>query len=265
MPSAESLLTVSGLCKSYAAPVLCDVDFDLRRGEVHALVGENGAGKTTLARIIAGVTRPEAGQMRLGGRPFAPATKQEAERRGVRIVMQELHVVGNLTVAENIYLAQLPRRWGLIDYAQLHADACEVMARVGLEGIAPDRPVHTLGIGQQQLVEIAAGLSRCCDLLILDEPTAALTDAEVERLFAQIERLKAAGTGILLKVCWALPGPVRYPGREPPNPATSHTLLDRHHLLQRTSHGGPYFSGSCCHSYQPGASPTLTYSMPAAR
>lgn len=197
MPSGESLLTIAGLWKSYAAPVLCDVDFDLRRGEVHALVGENGAGKTTLARIIAGVTRPEAGEMRLGGRLFAPATKQEAERRGIRIVMQELHVVGNLTVAENIYLAELPRRWGLIDYAQLHADACEVMARVGLEGIAPDRPVRTLGIGQQQLVEIAAGLSRRCDLLILDEPTAALTDTEVEQLFAQIERLKAAGTGIL--------------------------------------------------------------------
>ncbi len=197
MTASNSLLTCAGLWKSYAEPVLLDVDFDLRAGEVHALVGENGAGKTTLARIIAGLTRPEQGAMRLRGEPYAPASRADAERHSIRMVMQELNLVGNLTVAENIYIAQLPHRLGVINYRKLHADARELTARLGLGDVAPDQPVRTLGVGQQQLVEIAAGLSRRCDLLILDEPTAALTDADVERLFAQIERLKADGVGIL--------------------------------------------------------------------
>jgi len=198
MPEFEkSLLTISGLWKSYAAPVLCDVHFDLHPGEVHALVGENGAGKTTLARIISGLTEPDAGQMVLKGRPFAPADKASAERAGVRMVMQELHLVANLSVAENVFLDKLPSRFGVVSYRKLHADARGVMAQVGLEEVEPDRAVRTLGVGQQQLVEIAAGLSRRCDLLVLDEPTSALTDAEVDLLFAQIRSLRAGGVGIL--------------------------------------------------------------------
>jgi ribose transport system ATP-binding protein len=197
MSDAATLLTTAGLCKAYAAPVLREVEFDVRAGEVHALVGENGAGKTTLARILAGLTPPDAGRMLLRGRPFAPAHRLDAERHGVRMVMQELHLVANLTVAENIFLDALPRRFGIVQYGRLNAEARAAMERVGLAGVAPDWPVRSLGIGQQQLVEIAAGLSRRCDLLILDEPTAALTDAEVALLFAQIARLKASGVGVL--------------------------------------------------------------------
>jgi len=197
MPHAEPLLTIAGLWKSYAAPVLSDVQLDVRRGEVHALVGENGAGKTTLARILSGLTQPDRGSMTLGGRPFAPADKAAAERAGVRMVMQELHLISNLTVAENIFLDRLPHRLGVVSYRRLNAAARGVMAQVGLADLAPDRPVRSLGVGQQQLVEIAAGLSGRCDLLILDEPTAALTDAEVALLFTQIRQLKAAGASIL--------------------------------------------------------------------
>src|SRR5512139_1439747 len=100
MPSPETLLRITGLWKSYAGPVLSEVQLDLRRGEVHALVGENGAGKSTLSRILAGLTRPDGGRMTLRGEPYAPRTKRDAEHRGVRMVMQELNLIGNLTVAE---------------------------------------------------------------------------------------------------------------------------------------------------------------------
>ena len=197
MHHTESLLAITGLWKSYAAPVLADVALGLRAGEVHAVVGENGAGKTTLARILAGLTRPDRGEMRLHGQPYAPADKAHAERCGVRMVMQELNLIPNLSVAENIFLERLPHRFGVVNYRKLHEAAREAMARVGLGDVAPDRPVRSLGVGQQQLVEIAAGLAGRCGLLVLDEPTAALTDTEVALLFAQVRRLKAAGTAVL--------------------------------------------------------------------
>jgi ribose transport system ATP-binding protein len=197
MASANILLSLSGLGKSYAGPVLSDVHLELCRGEVHALVGENGAGKSTLSRIVAGLTRPDAGAMRLKGEPFAPATRREAEHRGVRMVMQELNLIGNLTVAENLFLGHLPHRFGWIDTARLEQAARLILEQVGLGSLDPRRLVRTLGVGHQQLVEIAAGLSQPCDLLILDEPTAALTDPEIDRLFLQIARLKSAGTSVL--------------------------------------------------------------------
>jgi ribose transport system ATP-binding protein len=195
--ATPALLVVRGVSKRYTTQVLFEVDLELRRGEVHALVGENGAGKSTLSRIIAGLTPPSAGTMELSGRRFAPRTKAEAEHRGVRMVMQELNLVGNLTAAENLFLNRLPHRWGWIDYPQLHQVSRELLDRVGLHDLDPARPVNTLGIGRQQLIEIAAALDQSCDLLILDEPTAALTDPEVQLLFDQIARLKAQGVGIL--------------------------------------------------------------------
>ena len=197
-PAGGILLEASALSKLYpGVTALSEVNFDLRRSEVHALVGENGAGKSTLAKIVAGLEKPDSGTMRLHGRPYSPAGKKEAERSGVRIVMQELKLISNLTVAENVFLEDMPRRMGWIDYRRMNASAARLMAEVGLENVAPDRPVRELGVGQQQMVEIAAGLSRQCDLLILDEPTAALTDAERELLFAHLARLKSAGAGVV--------------------------------------------------------------------
>ena len=176
---------------------LSAVDFDLRAGEVHALVGENGAGKSTLMCIIAGVQKPDSGQMCLYEQQYEPNGRADAEAHGIRMVMQELHLISNLSVAENIFIEKLPNRFGIIDYDKLNGAARKIMEQVGLGDVDPDVPVRLLGVGQQQMVEIAAGLSRRCRILVLDEPTASLTDREIELLFAQIRKLKAEGVGII--------------------------------------------------------------------
>jgi ribose transport system ATP-binding protein len=177
--------------------VLVDFRFALQPGEVHALVGSNGAGKSTFARILAGLTARDGGDMQLDGRPYNPISKREAERAGVVIVLQELNVIGTLSIAENLFLNRLPQRGGFLRFADLQKQAREALARVGLADIDPATPAGFLGVGQQQLVEIAGALSQNCRLLILDEPTAALTDPEIERLFVNIRRLKNDGVGII--------------------------------------------------------------------
>ncbi|MFH1716286.1 MAG: sugar ABC transporter ATP-binding protein [Planctomycetota bacterium] len=196
--TSETVFTACGITKLFpGVQALSGVDFDLKAGEVHALVGENGAGKSTLVQIMAGVQTPDSGQMQLYGQPYRPSGRADAEAHGVRMVMQELNLISNLSVAENIFIDRLPSRFGFVDYKKLNRSAKEAMERVGLEGIEPALPVRLLGIGQQQMVEIAAGLSRRCRILVLDEPTASLTDREVELLFAQIRRLSADGVGTI--------------------------------------------------------------------
>jgi ribose transport system ATP-binding protein len=195
--NATPFLRARGLGKSYAAPVLREAALDLRSGEIHALVGENGAGKSTLCRILAGLTPADTGEIRLDGAPFAPRSRKAAEARGIHMVLQELNLIPTLTVAENIFFDELPRRWGWIDYPRLNAAAAEALGRLGLDELDPTCPVARLGIGQQQMVEIAAGLRRECRLLILDEPTAALTGREIERLFAQVRAFRARGGAVL--------------------------------------------------------------------
>src|SRR5690348_5488572 len=138
------LLKVIGVTKSYASRVLDEVDFDLRAGEVHALVGENGAGKSTLAKIIAGVTQPDSGTLQLKRRSYAPHSKRDAEHHGVRLVMQELNLIANLSVAENVFFDQMPHRWGWVRYKCLNARARLVMAEVGLDGLDPGVPISSL-------------------------------------------------------------------------------------------------------------------------
>ncbi|WP_321908619.1 sugar ABC transporter ATP-binding protein [Paraburkholderia sp. J11-2] len=212
---APAVLSVTGVGKTYEQPVLADVSLALHAGEVLALTGENGAGKSTLSKIVSGLTAPSAGSMTLMGRPYAPASRREAEALGVRMVMQELNLLPTLTVAENLFLDRLPQsgplRFGWIDRKRLRDNARAAMAQVGLEAIDPDTPVGELGIGHQQLVEIARNLIGSADgasgadgahrsdmrVLILDEPTAMLTAREVELLFEQIARLKARGVALV--------------------------------------------------------------------
>jgi ribose transport system ATP-binding protein len=191
------LLQVAGLQKAYSVPVLIDFDFDLLPGEVHAIIGSNGAGKSTFARILCGLTPADAGRILLAGKPFVPTSRAAAEDAGIVMVLQELNVIRTLTVAENLFLHNLPHRAGFVDFRELNRRATEALGRVGLQRLDPSTPAEQLGVGQQQLVEIAGALALNCRLLILDEPTAALTDPEIDSLFQNIRRLQSEGVGII--------------------------------------------------------------------
>lgn len=183
--------------KSFAAPVLVDFDFDLAPGEVHALVGSNGAGKSTFANILSGLTPADAGDVLIDGRRHAPRSLHEANTAGVVLVQQELNIIPTLSVAENLFLDRLPHCCGFVRRADLYAQAKMALQRVGLGSLDVRMPAGNLGVGQQQMVEIARALSRQCSLLILDEPTAALTGTETEQLFQNIRRLQEQDVGIL--------------------------------------------------------------------
>ena len=167
MPEAAPLLLAARLKKSYNVAVLQDFGFTLRRGEVHALVGSNGAGKSTFARILSGLATCDGGEMALDGRPYAPESKREAEHAGVVMVLQELNVIGTLSIAENIFLNRLPRRNGFIRYTNLREEARKVLGQVGLGAVDPATPAGRLGVGQQQLIEIAGRCRKVARCLFL--------------------------------------------------------------------------------------------------
>lgn len=191
------LLRLDNIGKSYVGPVLGGVALRFIPGQVLALTGENGAGKSTLSKIVCGLEQATTGTMLLDGKPYQPASRGAAEALGIRMVMQELNLIPTLSIAENLYLKNLPQRFGWIDRGRLERDAREQMEKVGLGALDPWTLVGELGIGHQQMIEIARNLIGTCRLLVLDEPTAMLTHREVELLFLQIERLKAEGVAII--------------------------------------------------------------------
>lgn len=195
--ASPPLLAIQAVGKDYTATVLDGVNVELFAGEVLALTGENGAGKSTLSKILCGLEQPTRGGMQLAGQAYAPTSRRDAERHGVRMVMQELGLVPTLTVAENLLMGRLPHRLGWLQRDVLHAAARAQLAKIGLDTIDPATPVSQLGIGQQQMVEIARNLQDDTRILVLDEPTAMLTPRETNYLFEQIAHLTARGVAII--------------------------------------------------------------------
>ncbi len=194
---APVCLSLKGVSKDYAVRVLNNIDFELREGEIHALLGANGAGKSTLCKIIAGLTPATTGEMSCHDTPYSPVDKQQAEVRGIQIVQQELNLISTLSIAENLFLTQLPRRLGIINRKKLQKLSREVLVRFGMDDLDVDLETGSLGIGQQQMIEIASSLNRQCKVLILDEPTAALSGKESEQLFSWLIELREQGAGII--------------------------------------------------------------------
>jgi D-xylose transport system ATP-binding protein len=191
------LLEMSYITKSFSGVRALDgVSFDLHAGEIHALVGENGAGKSTLMKVLGGVYAQYGGEIRIDGETQRFRSVRESEDAGIAVVFQELSLVRELTVGENIFLGREPSRLGVVEWEKLFSQAASLLGELNLE-IDPRVAVGTLGTGQQQLIEIAKALSQSARILVLDEPTAALTDAEAQSLFAILRALRERGIGII--------------------------------------------------------------------
>ena len=186
-----------GISKSFpGVKALTDVSLTLRAGEVLVLVGENGAGKSTLMKILAGAQRADTGTIAIDGREVSIDSPRGAERLGIGMIYQELNLVPQLTAAQNISLGAEPLRGGLLDERASRDVAKRMLEELGLE-IPLDVPVSKLAVGQQQLIEIAKALARNARILVMDEPSAALSEREIEKLFTIIKRLKSSGAGII--------------------------------------------------------------------
>jgi ribose transport system ATP-binding protein len=197
--AAPLRLEMEGVCKSFGGvPVLRHVGLRLRAGEVLALLGANGAGKSTLVKILCGAHHRDQGTIRLDGVPVSFATPQEAMACGVRLLPQEISILPDLSVAENIFIGDLPARGALdrIDWQQMRQQARQLLARLGL-ALDPEQPMQHLAPPQQRLVEIARALAGRARIIIMDEPTAALTEQETALLFEIIHRLKEEQVGIV--------------------------------------------------------------------
>ena len=197
MPQSPPLLEARGVTKRFpGVQALAGVDFTVRRGEVHALMGENGAGKSTLIKVLTGVHPFEQGEIRLEGRRIAPRSPREAQALGISTVYQEVSLIPFLSIAENICLGRQPRRLGGINWAEIHRRAGRALARLGLK-LDVRQTLADCSIAVQQLVAIARALDVAAPLLILDEPTSSLDEQEVEELFRVLRKLKGEGMGIV--------------------------------------------------------------------
>ena len=196
MTEPHPILEVDAVSKRFdATQALSDVSLTLYPGEVHAIVGENGAGKSTLIKIMTGIFPPDSGSMRLAGESFAPRNSADAQRRGVAAIYQEPSVFPDLSVAENIFIGHNDRGW-MVDWSSLARDAREILAMLDID-LDPRLPAAGLTVAGQQAVEIAKAISLDVQVLIMDEPTAALSAHEVDRLFRQVRKLRDSGVAVL--------------------------------------------------------------------
>src|ERR1700729_1778405 len=198
VPGAEYLLEVSNVRKAFPGVLaLDDVSFRLKRGHVHALMGENGAGKSTLMKIIAGVYTPDSGSFKLKGQEIKLTSPLDALQYGIAMIHQELNLMNFMTVAENIWIRREPLNgFGLVRHDEMRRRTKDLFARLDIP-IDPEVEVRDLSVANRQMVEIAKAVSYDSDILIMDEPTSALTDREVAHLFKIIRTLKAQGKGIV--------------------------------------------------------------------
>lgn len=193
----DYLLEMRAITKNYPGVVALDkVRLAVRPGEVHCLVGENGAGKSTLMKVLAGAIAKDSGQILLDGNEVAYSTPQQAARLGISMIHQEFNLVSQMTVAENIYLGHAPRRHGIIRWGNLYENARCALAQLNSD-LDPRRPVSSLSVAQQQVVEIAKALSINARILIMDEPSATLTDHELETLFTLVKSLYRQGMAVI--------------------------------------------------------------------
>jgi simple sugar transport system ATP-binding protein len=197
LPVQPHLLSCSGLSKGFpGVQALDDVTFTLRAGEVHALMGENGAGKSTLIKLLTGVYPRDSGSIQLSGKALKLSSPLEAERAGIATVYQEVNLIPELSVAENILLGRQPRRFGFLQWREIHRQAEGVLHRLGLD-IDASEPVSGFSMAVQQMVAIARALFIDAKLLILDEPTSSLDEQEVSELFTVMRKLRDEGLGII--------------------------------------------------------------------
>jgi ribose transport system ATP-binding protein len=198
MTTAAAALRLTGITKSFGATrALRGVSLEILPGEVHALIGENGAGKSTLMKILSGAHAADEGTMELGGRPYAPEDPHDARLKGVAMIYQELNLALHLSAQENILLGSESARGGWIDRAASRERARAALAQLGHETLKLERPAGAFSIAEQQVIEIARALLRKPQVLIMDEPTSSLTQADTEKLFATIARLRAQGVSVI--------------------------------------------------------------------
>ncbi|MEO9337744.1 sugar ABC transporter ATP-binding protein [Mesorhizobium sp. SB112] len=198
VPASEYLLTVENVRKEFPGVLaLDDVSFRLKRGTVHALMGENGAGKSTLMKILAGIYTPDNGEFRLKGQPIRLKSPLDALENGIAMIHQELNLMSFMTVAENIWIRREPKNaFGFIDHGAMQRMTADLFKRLNIN-IDPEIQVRDLSVASRQMVEIAKAVSYESDVLIMDEPTSALTEREVEHLFTIIRSLREQGIGIV--------------------------------------------------------------------
>ena len=197
MSGAEVILQLRNITKTYPGVVaLNDVTIDIARNEVHALVGENGAGKSTLIKTCTGAVVPDSGTITVGGTEFSSMTPRRSAENGIAAIYQEFNLVGELSVAENVFLGRAIRKGIVIDRKAMAEASQAIFEQLGIH-INPNELVKNLTVAYQQIVEIAKALSQNARILIMDEPSAPLTSAEVERLFVVVDTLKAAGVTIV--------------------------------------------------------------------
>jgi len=198
--SNGTILKLSGIDKTFGGThALADVSFDLKEGEVHALVGENGAGKSTLIKVVTGAYYPDMGTIEVGGEKYQSLRPEQARNLGVSVVYQEFNILPELSVAENIFMGAQPRgRLNLIDMGARRKKTYELLERLGAQdSINPNEIVKNLTVGEQQIVEISKALATDAHIIIMDEPSAVLPSRELERLFSVIRVLRAEGHGII--------------------------------------------------------------------